>query len=396
MNATDRRQAASSSVGKPTITSAWIATPGIASRTRPTTARVVGRRRSAGPSAAARRRRRTGAAGGSAAASAARRRPRPGAARRRRAAARSTRAGSARRRSRRGAAGRAPPASAPSGVWAPRNPRSDQPPSYVPMLIPVRTISRWPARERASDVLEHGLRGEAPLRAARRRDDAVRAEERAAVLDLDERARPLDRGAAVGDAVDLDARQGRQRAVRAAPPRAGARARRARRAPRASPSLRPVVDEPGGRIGRRERVRGRPGPSSRSRRSRRPGSRGGRGGRPGATSGRRSTVTVQVLTRTRSARRVAVDEGDATLAEQAGGRLHLRLVDLAAEVGDRAPVRTGGHHSCGFVLIRKPIVPTRAGHRVADVALALRPGAARRGRRPPPGCRSGGAGSAAG
>ena len=41
MNASDRAQAASSSVGKPTIASAWIATPGIASRTRSTTARVL-------------------------------------------------------------------------------------------------------------------------------------------------------------------------------------------------------------------------------------------------------------------------------------------------------------------------------------------------------------------
>ena len=38
MNASDRSNAAASSVGKPVITSAWIATPGIASRTRSTTA----------------------------------------------------------------------------------------------------------------------------------------------------------------------------------------------------------------------------------------------------------------------------------------------------------------------------------------------------------------------
>ena len=38
MNASDRSQARSSSVGKPTITSPWIATPGMAARTRATVA----------------------------------------------------------------------------------------------------------------------------------------------------------------------------------------------------------------------------------------------------------------------------------------------------------------------------------------------------------------------
>ena len=52
-----------------------------------------------------------------------------------------------------------------------------------------------------------------PLGAAGRRDDAVGAEERAAVLDLDERPGPLDRRAVVGDPVDRGrhARQRRQR-----------------------------------------------------------------------------------------------------------------------------------------------------------------------------------------
>ncbi len=213
--------------------------------------------------------------------------------------------------------------------------------------------------ERASDVLEHGLRGEAPLRSPRRRDDAVRAEERAAVLDLDERPRPLHRGAVVGDAVDLDAGQGRQRPIESL--RGAARPPSPHEDAPAPQAARPwpVVDEPGGGIGRRERLRpdldGAAGHDDLAR----PGSRGGPAGRPGATSGRRSTVTVQVLTRTRSARAVPVDEGDATLAQKAGGRLHLGLVDLAAEVGDRRRLN-GGHHSFGFVLIRNPIVPTSA------------------------------------
>ena len=108
-------QAASSSVGKPTITSRVDRDPGDCAADRARRSRRSRPSGSAGPSAGGRRRRPTGAAGGGAASSAARRRTRPGAARRRRAAARSTRAGSARPPSRRGSAGRARPASAPIG-----------------------------------------------------------------------------------------------------------------------------------------------------------------------------------------------------------------------------------------------------------------------------------------
>ena len=116
--------------------------------------------------------------------------------------------------------------------------------------------------ERASDVEQHGLRGEAPLRAARRRDDAVGAEERAAVLDLHERPRPLDRGAAVGDPLDLDARQGWQR------PRDARVTAPWRRADQPldlleQRVLRPVVDEPRGGIRGGERLAARPARSSR-------------------------------------------------------------------------------------------------------------------------------------
>ena len=196
------------------------------------------------------------------------------------------------------------PASARSGVCAPRAPRSDQPPSYVPMLIPVRTISRWPARERAADVREHDLRGEAPLRAAGPRDDAVRAEERAAVLDLDERPGPLDRRAVVGDAVTarrdrLDARQRRQRAQR---PRGTARpAARSASSSARNASFVVVADQPRGRSPPPRTPPARPATeqpvttisaSGFARRARR-------------TAGRDFSsavaVTVQVLTRTRSA-----------------------------------------------------------------------------------------------
>ena len=73
--------------------------------------------------------------------------------------------------------------------------------------------------ERAAHVGEDDLGRERPLGAAGPRDDAVGAVERAAVLDLDERPGPLDRGAVVGDAVDrraddgLDARERRQGGV---------------------------------------------------------------------------------------------------------------------------------------------------------------------------------------
>ena len=85
-------------------------------------------------------------------------------------------------------------------------------------------------------------------------------------------------------------------------------------------------------------------------------------------------VTVQVLTRTRSAPSASPSTTrDAALAEQPRGRLHLGLVDLAAEVGDRggpdgaSPQRRLRAH-------QEPDRPDQRRHRVADVALALRPG----------------------
>ena len=86
-------------------------------------------------------------------------------------------------------------------------------PVVCPDVDPRKDDLAMTRAKRAPDVLQHGLRGEAPFRTARRRDDAVRAEERAAILDLDERPRPFDGGAAIGDAFDLDAGQGRQRSI---------------------------------------------------------------------------------------------------------------------------------------------------------------------------------------
>ena len=127
-------------------------------------------------------------------------------------------------------------------------PRSDQPPSYVPMLMPGEDDLAVAGGERAAHVREHGLRREAPLGAAGPRDDAVRAEERAAVLDLHERPGPLHRGAVVGDAVDgvaatsVDARQ---RRAAAPAERASHRGRRSSASSSArSAALSVVADEP--------------------------------------------------------------------------------------------------------------------------------------------------------
>ena len=58
-------------------------------------------------------------------------------------------------------------------------------------------------------------------------------------------------------------------------------------------------------------------------------------------------------------RAVRVQQRDPRLAEEPGGRLHLGLVDLAAEVDDgRRPGPELGHHSTGFVDIRNAISPT--------------------------------------
>jgi hypothetical protein len=219
--------------------------------------------------------------------------------------------------------------------------------------------------ERASDVEQHRLRGEAPLRAPRRRDDAVRAEERAAVLDLDECPGPLDGGAAVGDALDLDAGQRGE----------GPRERGGSAAHRSDQPLdlleqrvlRAVVDEAGCGIGGGEGLAPdldrAAGDDDLRVGVRAPGAPdglarllvGGRGHRAGVDE---DEVGV--------GGRVTVDDGNATLPEEPGCRLHLGLVDLASEVRDgrRPDGATRGerldHHSCGFVLIRNPIVPTSA------------------------------------
>ena len=222
--------------------------------------------------------------------------------------------------------------------WAPRNPRSDQPPSYVPMLIPVRTISRWPARERASDVARARSpgRGSAPAPRAAGMMQYVQKNEQPSWTLTNARVRSTEARPSAMPSISTPDRVG-SGATAAHRPRAG-RPPPSRPAPPSSREqrvLRAVVDEARGRIGGRERLPPHLDRAAGHDDLRRPGSSVGPGGRHGATSRRPSEVTVQVLTRTRSARPIAVDDGDAALAEQARGRLHLGLVDLAAEVGDR-------------------------------------------------------------
>ena len=219
--------------------------------------------------------------------------------------------------------------------------------------------------ERAPDVLQHGLRGEAPLRAAGGRDDAVGAEERAAVLDLHEGPGPLDRRPLVGDALDLDARQ------------RGERPRDARvTAPCRTDQpldlleqrvLRAVVDQPRVRIRGRERVPPDLHGAARDDDLRvRVRAAGAPDGLARLLVGRRGHRAGVDEDQVRAGGRVAVDDPDAALAEHPRRRLHLGLVDLAAEVRDRGGPdgAVGGrgerHHSWGFVLIRNPIVPTSA------------------------------------
>ena len=220
--------------------------------------------------------------------------------------------------------------------------------------------------QRAPHVLEHRRRGEAPLGATRRRDDAIGAEERAAVLDLDERASSLDRRAAVVDALDLDTRQGRQRAIHAGSrtTRDGAGVPDQPLELRDEAVLAAVVDEAGGRIGLLE---GRPADLDRATghddlgvRVQPPGAADGVARLCVGLAGDRAGVDE------RRGRRLPMRPTRPTPRSRsmAGGRFHLGLVDLAAEVDDRrAPDRPDHagcrHHSAGFVLIRKPIVPTR-------------------------------------
>ena len=210
--------------------------------------------------------------------------------------------------------------------------------------------------DRAAHVGKHGLRRERALGAAGRRDDAVRAVERAAVLDLDERARPLDRRAIVRDPVDRrsDHVHARERGERPGHRRVAV-GREQRLELGEERGLRVVADQPRPVVDPRERLRpdldGAAGDDDRGIAVGAPGPPHGRARLLVGDRGHRAGVDEDEV---RAA--VRVDERHAGLAEEPRRALHLRLVDLAAEVDDRR--RAGRHHSAGFVDIRKPISPT--------------------------------------
>ncbi len=210
--------------------------------------------------------------------------------------------------------------------------------------------------DRPADVGEDGLRRERALGAAGRGDDAVRAVERAAVLDLDERARPFDRRAIVGDSVDRrsDHVHARERGERPAH-RGVAIGREQRLELGEEGGLRVVADQSRPFVDPRERLRPDLDGAARD------DNRGIAVGASGATHGRARLLVGDRGHRARVDEdevraALRVDERHAGLAEEPRRALHLRLVDLAAEVDDRR--RAGRHHSSGFVDIRKPISPT--------------------------------------
>jgi hypothetical protein len=137
---------------------------------------------------------------------------------------------------------------------------------------------------------------------------------------------------------------------------------------REEPVLGPVVDQPSVGIDRGERL---PADLDRTAGDEDLGIRAGATGTPHGMPGLRVRLGRDGagVDEDEVRRSVAVDHGDPAIAEPSRRDLHLGPVHLAAEVGDRrGPDRTGdgrrrgarGHHSSGFVLIRKPIVPTIA------------------------------------
>ena len=350
MNAMDRAKASSSSVGKPAITSAWIADAGDrgpGSLDRPARTR---RPCSGGPSGAARRRRPTGAAGGGAAACAARRRPRPPAARRPRAGPRWSSGGSARHRSRPGGAGPGPAsvrallrvrtAGSPLGPAAVV--RADVDPGQHDLAVA--------GGERAADVGEDRRPG-ARLRSAPRARGMMQYVQwneqpsctltKARVRSTEARSSAMP---SMGLAASTPESVGQRRQSSGSWARASRRRRRRRPPSASSPSssarnaafvvvvhqARPRVDA---RVRPRVHLHRAAGHDD-----------AGVGVRAAGAADRLAALLVG--DRGHGARvdddelraAVRVHQRDAALAQQPGGRLHLGLVDLAAEVDDRGGV----------------------------------------------------------
>jgi hypothetical protein len=206
-----------------------------------------------------------------------------------------------------------------------------------------------------ADVREHRVRRERPLGTAGLRDDAVGAVEGAAVLHLDEGPRPLDRGAIVGDPVDaarygVDARQRGEGCLRAVARAVGSLPddRQQRLELGVERGLGVVADQARAGVDPREglgaHLHGTPGDDDLG-----VGIRTARTADGGArllVGGGRDRAGVDEV---EVGGAIRVDERDTGLAEQARRALHLRLVDLAAEIDDRRRTRRragrAGHHS---------------------------------------------------
>ena len=213
--------------------------------------------------------------------------------------------------------------------------------------------------QRASHVRDHRLRGEAPLRPTSLRNDAVGAEERAAVLDLDERARPLDRGPPVGDSLDLDS--GKRRETPGHDRTVAIAAVHPATSPSSTSSSRSFD-----RLSTRRAAGSAAANASRPTWTEQPvttTSASGFARRARRTAWRdfwsATEVTVQVLTRTRSAR------APSSTSPTPRSRRNWAADSISAWLTLQprlaiAAVRNSGHHSAGFVLMRNPIVPTRA------------------------------------
>ena len=238
--------------------------------------------------------------------------------------------------------------------------------------------------EGPAHVRQHDVRRQRPLLASGPRDDAVRAVEGAAVLDLDEGPGALDRDPAVGDAVDAGGPATRPRR----PTAWAARHRAARAADRPRPGGPPPIRSSASSSARNAALSSLPtsrAPASTT--ANIPGSTAteqpvtttcaaGFARRARRTAERDFSsavdVTVQVLTRYRSAASCGSTSGTpASRRSRAAASISDWLtlqprLTMAADRGRAPPVASGAHsnrlleahHRTGFVDIRNAMSPT--------------------------------------